>query len=77
MKGHRPRLALVLDIEEVYFHCSKAFLRAALWSPETWPQEDELPSRAQIAKALERPEDSLEQLVEYYGASYSEGLYRA
>lgn len=77
VKGHRPRLALVLDIEEVFFHCAKASLRSGLWSPDTWPRDDELPSRAEIAQVLKRPEEPLEQLVEYYGPSYSEGLYRA
>ena len=76
VNNHRPRLALVLDVEEVFFHCAKAFLRAELWSPDTWPRADDLPSRARIAHALERPDEPLEVLTEYYGPSYAEGLYR-
>lgn len=74
VKGNRPRLALVVDVEEVFFHCSKAFLRSRLWQPE---DEDvpALPSRAQIAQDLERPEDSLATLEEYYGPAYAAGLY--
>ncbi|MFI1971735.1 pyridoxamine 5'-phosphate oxidase [Streptomyces cinnamoneus] len=74
VKGHRPRLALVVDVEEVFYHCSKAFLRSALWKPETWTP-DAAPSRARISKALERPEDSLEELEQYYGTSYADKLY--
>jgi uncharacterized protein len=76
VRGHRPRLALVVRVEEVFSHCSKAFLRSALWDPATWTP-DALPSRAKIARALERPEESLEALEEYYGPSYSERLYTA
>jgi PPOX class probable FMN-dependent enzyme len=74
VKGHRPRLALVVEVEEVFFHCSKAFLRSKLWQPESWDHAT-LPSRARIAQKLERPDDSLEQLEEYYGPSYEAKLY--
>lgn len=77
VRGHRPALALVVDVEEVFFHCAKAFLRAGLWEPATWPAPDALPSRAQVAQALERPEESLAALEEYYGPGYAERLYRS
>ena len=73
VRRHRPVLALVVDVEEVFYHCAKAFLRASLWQPETWT--DPVPPRAVIARTLERPEDSLETLTEYYGPSYAERLY--
>ncbi|MEU1822147.1 MULTISPECIES: pyridoxamine 5'-phosphate oxidase family protein [Streptomyces] len=74
VKGHRPRLALLVEIEEVFHHCSKAFLRSSLWKPETWRPEG-VTSRAGIAKRLERPEASLEELERYYGPRYADGLY--
>ena len=51
VQGKRPLLALEIDIEEVFFHCAKAFLRSNAWNPETW-NPTALPSVAQIAKAL-------------------------
>ncbi|MGZ4592458.1 MAG: pyridoxamine 5'-phosphate oxidase family protein [Actinomycetes bacterium] len=75
VQGHRPVLAMVVEVEQVFYHCSKAFLRSALWSPESWDPGD-LPSRAVIAKTLERADDSLERLEAYYGADYAKGLYR-
>jgi len=75
VKGHRPLLALVVEVEQVFHHCSKAFLRSHLWQPETWAP-DALPSRARIAQLLERPDTSLEELERYYGPSYADGLYR-
>jgi PPOX class probable FMN-dependent enzyme len=75
IKGHRPRLALLVEIEQVFHHCSKAFLRSKLWQPETW-QPDAVPSRPRVAKALDRPKESLAALEEYYGPSYAEKLYQ-
>lgn len=72
--GHRPRLVLLVNVEEVFFHCSKSFLRAKLWQPQTW-NHVQLPSRARIAQKLERPEDSIETLEAYYGPSYADKLY--
>lgn len=74
VKGHRPSVILEVAVEQIFFHCSKAFLRSGLWKPETW-RPDAVPSRAEIAKSLERPEDSLEELEAYYGKQYAGGLY--
>jgi hypothetical protein len=76
VKGHRPLLAMVVEIEELFHHCSKAFLRSDLWKPETWDPERLVPRRAVLAHRLERPGTSVEELDSYYNvASYSEGLY--
>jgi PPOX class probable FMN-dependent enzyme len=75
VKEHRPSLALVVHVEEVFFHCSKAFLRSQLWDPATWSPDD-VPPRNQIAHALERPDEPIEVLEAYYAASYTDSLYR-
>jgi hypothetical protein len=75
VKGHRPLLAVVVEIETIFFHCAKAFLRSQLWRPETWEPEARVPRRAVLAQRLERPGDSLEVLDEYYGPRYEQGLY--
>lgn len=75
VKGHRPILALEVAVEEVFFHCAKAFMRSALWEPASWAPDD-LPSRAVISKAVECPNDSLAELEAYYGPAYAERLYK-
>jgi hypothetical protein len=76
VKGHRPLLAVVVEIDEVFHHCQKAFLRAGLWDPETWDPTGRVPRRAVLAHRLDVPDKSLEELDEYYGPSYAEGIYR-
>jgi len=73
--GHRPSLAIVVDVEEVFYHCSKAFLRSALWNPASWAPTA-VPSRARIAHAVERPNETLAEVEAYYGSGYAENLYR-
>ena len=75
VKGHRPVLAVVVDIEDLFFHCAKAFLRSELWDPATWDPEARVPRRAVLAREVEPNEMTVEQLEDYYGPSYSEGLY--
>jgi uncharacterized protein len=73
VKGRRPILALVVEIEEIFHHCAKAFLRSELWRPETWL--DPVPSRPVITKTLDAPEQTLEELNAYYGDQYANNLY--
>ena len=75
VKGNRPQLALLVEIEEIFHHCSKAFLRSKLWKPETW-EPDAMPRRAQISKTLERQDTDLAELEQYYGKAYEEKIYQ-
>ncbi len=76
VKGHRPVLALVVEVEQVFFHCAKAFMRSGLWKPETWDPEGRVPKRPVIAKEVEGDQRSDAELEEYYKPeNYSRGLY--
>jgi PPOX class probable FMN-dependent enzyme len=76
VKGRRPVLALVVEIDDIFFHCSKAFLRSGLWKPETWAPEARVPRRAVIAHDVEPAGMTIDQLDNYYEeANYSKGLY--
>jgi PPOX class probable FMN-dependent enzyme len=76
VKGHRPILAIVVEIEEVFFHCAKAFARSALWKPETWDPDGIVPRRAVIAHDVEPTGMTLEQLDDYYRPeNYEKGMY--
>ncbi|MFI7426043.1 pyridoxamine 5'-phosphate oxidase family protein [Micromonospora sp. NPDC049836] len=74
VQGHRPVLAVEVTIEQIFYHCAKAFLRSELWRPETW-RPDVLPSRARLVKELEAPTASLESLESHYGPEYLKTLY--
>lgn len=76
VKGHRPQLAIVVEIEQIFFHCAKAFMRSQLWNPESWDPEAVVPKRATIAREVERDGRSDAELEEYYKPeNYAKGLY--
>lgn len=60
--GKPPRTAIVLEAEEVYAHCPKAFVRSKLWDPASWPDPAALPTPAEVSVAHQRdPDWSVEQ----------------
>ena len=48
MQGKAPNLALIVDIDEAYMHCPRAFKRSGLWNSETWPAPGSVPSMSAI-----------------------------
>ncbi|MDT7705670.1 MAG: uncharacterized protein QOG20_1277 [Pseudonocardiales bacterium] len=74
VQGRRPVLAMEVAVEEIFYHCAKAFLRSKLWEHETW-EPRALPSRAQIVHALERHDEPLEAIERHYGPDYANTLY--
>lgn len=74
VRGNRPILATVVDIREVFYHCSKAFLRSKAWDADSWHPEA-APRRAVIASLTDRRDEPLEVLDEYYGPKYAEKIY--
>ncbi len=60
--GKPPRTAIVIEAEEVYAHCPKAFVRSKLWDPASWPDPACLPTPAEVSVAHQRdPNWSVEQ----------------
>jgi uncharacterized protein len=76
VRGQRPVLALLIEIEQVFSHCPKAFMRSGLWEPESWSAAEELPSVAALTKAVQDTPETLQELESYYAeANYAPKLY--
>lgn len=52
MAGKLPRTVIVVSIEAVYFHCSKAIARSKLWDPASRVPAGSLPSAGTILAHL-------------------------
>ena len=52
VEGKTPKLGLLIEIEQVFTHCSKAFLRSHLWDAERHVDRSELPTSGEIHRSL-------------------------
>ncbi len=50
--GKLPRTVILVDVEAVYFHCSKAFARSKLWDATHHVERSRLPSAGAIHRRL-------------------------
>jgi len=69
VKDRRPKAAIGVTVTQQYMHCAKAFRRSGLWSAQTWPNRDTLPSlgcilRDQMASFGEVPVETLDGMLE-------------
>jgi uncharacterized protein len=64
VEGKTPKLGLLVEVEEVFTHCSKAFIRSDLWNPERHIERGELPSQGEILHSLNSTVDADEYDVE-------------
>jgi PPOX class probable FMN-dependent enzyme len=58
VEGKVPKLGILVDIEEAYTQCSKAFLRSDLWNPERFVDRATLPSNGELLKSIDQRLDA-------------------
>ena len=51
-RGQPALVAIRVRIERCFFHCARAFLRASLWSPDTWGEPHRVSFGRQLAPKL-------------------------
>lgn len=54
VKGSTPEVAIVVEVDELFLHCAKAFLRSSLWDTATWPDRGAVPSAGKLVKGQYR-----------------------
>jgi PPOX class probable FMN-dependent enzyme len=67
VSGKAPDLAMIVRVQEAFFHCGKSMIRSGLWEPDRWGPIDGLPSYAQALKdhaALDAPLEAVQLGVE-------------
>jgi PPOX class probable FMN-dependent enzyme len=52
MEGKHPRTVIVMRIEEMYFQCARAIVRADLWNPDSRVDPKILPTPGEILAAM-------------------------
>ncbi|MGE5792791.1 MAG: MSMEG_1061 family FMN-dependent PPOX-type flavoprotein [Bacteroidota bacterium] len=75
VSGKTPDFAIVVTVEEVFFHCPKCAIRSRLWNPEHWPETAGLASFAQATVDAGKLEETPGEVQVLLDRSVRERLY--
>jgi PPOX class probable FMN-dependent enzyme len=77
VEGKVPQLGILVEIEEAYTQCPKAFLRSELWNPDRHIERSELPSQGEILRSIADPDLDVEEYEQARNGRYRrrEGFY--
>jgi hypothetical protein len=76
VNGKTPRTAIVVHVDEAFFHCGKALTRSKLWDPAVQVPKGTVPSIARmIIEQTGYKEISIEAAEARTEKSYRENLY--
>lgn len=70
-----PEFAMVVSVQEVFFHCAKCVIRSRLWDPRHWPELTDLPSLAQAMVDAGKLEETPEEMQALIDKDQRERLY--
>jgi PPOX class probable FMN-dependent enzyme len=70
VNGKLPRTVMLIDVDAVYFHCSKAIARSQLWDPARHVERSQLPSAGEILQHIIAANDG----ESFDGAAYDREL---
>lgn len=66
IKGRVPELAVVVHVEEAFYHCGKAILRSGLWTPDKAAPTTGLPTYAEANLDHTGRDYALEEVTELF-----------
>lgn len=70
VEGKPPLLGVLVDVDEAYTQCSKAFLRSGLWDPERHVDPTTMPTGGQVHRAIQGEHFDAEQYDQERGERY-------
>lgn len=62
IKGRVPDVAIVVRVEEAFYHCGKSIIRSRLWAPDQAASIEGLPTYAEAIKTHAQDERPLEEV---------------
>lgn len=57
-----PEFAIIVEVQQMFFHCAKCIIRSNLWKPEFWPTLSGLPSLAETMVSAGKLRESVEEI---------------
>ena len=75
VNGSVPMLGIVVEIDDVFFHCAKAVIRSKLWDSETPIARSEFPTYGEIVRDQRAPDQDAEAINTQLQEDYKTRLY--
>jgi PPOX class probable FMN-dependent enzyme len=77
VNGKLPQTVLVVEVEQAFMHCTRAFKRAGLWDQERWPDASSVPSMQRMIWDLlpSRPDGKTVEQYEHESNERQKILY--
>lgn len=75
INGRVPVLAILVTVEEAFYHCGKAMIRSGMWRPESWADIDGIPTYAQALIAHGKLQRTLEDMEAGVKSNETDRLY--
>lgn len=60
--GKLPEFAIVVEVDQMFFHCAKCMIRSNLWKPDRWPALAGLPSLAETMVSAGKLRESVQEM---------------
>lgn len=73
-RGRPAVLVIRVEVEEVFFHCGKAFLRSQLWQPDAWGEPHKVSFGRMYAKRKNAPAATVAAVDAAIERDYRESL---
>ena len=71
VEGKSPLLGILVDIDQAYTQCSKAFLRSRLWDPQLHVDPATMPTGGEVHRAIQGEQFDAEQYDKERSERYS------
>jgi PPOX class probable FMN-dependent enzyme len=81
IRGKAPKVGIMVEVQEAFLHCAKAFTRSGLWDPTKYQKREEMPTLAhmildQVAPPGKPPtKEEIKEADEFVEDNYKTGLY--
>lgn len=81
IRGKAPKVGIMIEVNEAFLHCAKAFTRSSLWDPAKYQKRSDMPSLAHMILEQVAPPDKpptsqeIKEADDFVEDNYKTGLY--
>lgn len=75
INGRVPPLAILVRVEEAFYHCGKSMIRSGMWRPESWADIDGIPTYAEALVTHAKLQRTIEDMADGLRSDQANRLY--